>query len=150
MKRIIAILLAVVSSLCMLCSCGNTDDIYVMDSSYLQNYYVVGDTVYLLCSLTIRNTTEEACSFVINVRDEESFNNGLISNPVMSAYLLDAQTVEDVDINNLGTKEQRFSIGANTRQTYIVVFEGTHGKSDKRPSLTLPEKIFIQDVMVAD
>ena len=105
----------------------------------------------MICSLTICNTTGEGRDFVINARDEESFNNGLLSNPAMSAYHIDAAQTGAVTadmIEQYTPVDKVFTIGANQTQTYVIVFVGSAGKNSGKPNRELPAKIFIQDPFV--
>lgn len=94
------------------------------ESSY-SSYYVQNDKVYINCTITIRNDTDETKKFSLCADMNDDFKGRLLKQAKIYAYNNDKKAI--------------YTLKSDTIQTYNVVFVGDFGGSLQKHDELLPQ-----------
>ncbi len=122
----------------------------VEEESWFSGFVVQDNTVYFLCTLTVRNPTEEAIAVEISGDFSEDFEGGLLLGRELYAFRLDDKVNSDFLSLDAETQKQttdddkrRFFLLRPGGNCFWVVFPGAHGKTDVKQNRLLPPIRFL-------
>ena len=106
---------------------NNTHNFILLDetASYFSDFEVVGDNVYIYCTVVLTNTTSKECMFRIKGFFEDDVKGHLLLEGELYAYDKEKETV--------------FSLRANEKKTFEICFSGKFGGREKKNNRLLPE-----------
>ncbi len=106
---------------------NNTHNFILLDetASYFSDFEVVGDKVYIYCTIVLTNTTSKECKFRIKGFFEDDVKGHLLLEGELYAYDKEKETV--------------FSLRANEKKTFEICFSGKFGGREIKNNRLLPE-----------
>lgn len=126
---IILLFIAVLVFICFSFS-NSSQPIIDLQSSYFDDFYVESGTVHMECLLKIINRSSKDIKFKLVAYSYEDSENGLLADPRMNGYDMEAQTYD-------------LSIKAATTKAYNIDFIGKHFNANIKQDRLLPNKIQI-------
>lgn len=122
----------------------------VEEESWFSGLVVQDNTVYFLCTLTVRNPTEKAIAVEINGDFSADVEGGLLLGRELYAFRLDDKVNSDFLSLDAATQKQmtdddkrRFFLLRPGDNCFWVVFPGAHGKTDVKQDRLLPPIRFL-------
>ena len=106
---------------------NNTHNFILLDetASYFSDFEVVGDNVYIYCTVVLTNTTSKECMFRIKGFFEDDVKGHLLLEGELYAYDKEKETV--------------FSLRANEKKAFEICFSGKLGGRKIKNNRLLPE-----------
>lgn len=134
-KRTVFLLLLVFVCVCTACYPGtNAGPVRIIeDDSYLRDFRVEDDTVYISCELSLQNITSKVVSVRINAVSEEDVKTGLLSDPRLTGMSQD-------------TGDTVFTVPPGESITVFVDFCGEYGGTYRKADRLIPNEIEIEVV----
>jgi hypothetical protein len=96
-----------------------------MGGSYFSDFEVSGDSVLVYCVVTLENHNHKGIRLKLNGNFEEDVTIGLLKS-------------ENLTATNRGDNSQIFTLPANARATFDVVFVGEFGGTNMKNDRLLP------------
>lgn len=132
MEKSVSLILAVLTTLCILVSCGNVTgakELKVIDSkSYFSEYTVEEQTVNIKFCITIKNQTDTNVTFKL-IGDFSKDEGVLVKNRRIIA-------------KEISTGEEKLSIQPKEEKTFELVFIDAYAGTNQKKDRLLPEISF--------
>ena len=122
--------IAVIFSLCK--KIVKPEDVYIdYSNSYFSNFYIEGDTVKFLCSISIVNSGKTEKTIELSASSQKDCEGGLLKSPTLVAEVENHESAIII-------------IPPKSKKEIDVIFSGQHGESNIKEDRLLPEITMVE------